>query len=121
MILVDTSIWIDHFRVGDSQLDYLLGLEQVLIHPFIIGELALGNLHKREVVLRLLHNLPKAIAATDDETLKFIENNKIFGLGIGFIDTHLLASARLTMARLWTRDKKLNEVAKKLELAYIGH
>ncbi|MEQ1790131.1 MAG: PIN domain-containing protein [Rickettsiales bacterium] len=121
MILVDTSIWIDHFRSSDAELKELLSSGQVLIHSFIIGELSLGNLHKRDVILGLLSDLPKAIAASDDEAFTFIGSNKLYGLGIGFVDAHLLASARLTATRLWTRDKKLNEAAKKLGCAYIFH
>ncbi len=121
MIIVDSSIWIDHFRSGDAELTDLLGREQVLIHPFVVGELALGNFRKRTIVLELLFDLPKAIAASDDEALEFIENNKLYGLGIGYVDAHLLASAFLSASRLWTRDKKLNEAAKKLSCAYIGH
>ena len=121
MILVDTSIWIDHLRHGDAQLEHLLGCGQVLTHNFVIGELALGNLHKRQAILGLLGDLPKATQANDGEEFEFIENNKLYGLGIGFVDAHLLASTRLTAAQLWTRDKKLNEIAKKLSVAHIIH
>ena len=121
MIIVDSSIWIDHFRFGDIELTDLLGREQVLIHPFVVGELALGNFRKRDAILGLLDVLSKAVSVNDDEVLTFIESNKLYGLGIGYVDVHLLASSRLSEAKLWTRDKKLNEAAKKLGCAYTGH
>lgn len=121
MIIADSSVWIDHFRSGDAELIELLTAGKVLTHSFVIGELALSNFRKRAVVLRLLFDLPKAIAASDNEALEFIENNKLYGFGIGYIDAHLLASAFLSSSRLWARDKKLNEAAKKLGCAYIGH
>ena len=117
MILVDSSIWIDHLRSGSSALVELLSHGQVLAHPFIIGELALGTLRKRDIVLRYLRNLPQAIVADENEVLDFIERYSLSGLGIGYIDAHLLASARLSSARLWTRDKRLHEAALKLKLA----
>jgi len=117
MILVDSSVWVDHLRRGDTVLEALLNTEQVLAHPFVIGELALGNLRKREVLLHYLQNLPQAIIASDEEVFGFIERYKLFGLGIGYIDAHLLASTRLSAARLWTRDKRLHQAALKLGLA----
>jgi len=108
MILVDTSVWIDHLRHGDAELVSLLNAGQVLTHRFVIGELALGNLQNRNVVLGALQNLPQVAAASDDEALHFIENNALFGTGIGYIDAHLLAAVRLSPgALLWTRDKRL--------------
>ncbi len=108
MILVDTSVWIDHFRRGNASLAEALDRDQVLTHPFIIGELACGDLKKRRDILDLLHALPQAMVATDDETLRFIETRRIFGKGIGYIDAHLLASVALTEgSRLWTLDRKL--------------
>ena len=119
MILVDTSVWIDHLRSGDERLADLLNRSQVVIHPFVIGELACGNLRQRDEVLRLLNDLPQAVVASQEEVLHLIEHRKLMGLGIGFIDAHLLASATLTdMAALWTRDKRLQKVARKLELAF---
>jgi len=118
VILVDTSIWVDHLRGGDKTLVNLLNAGRVLTHPFIIGELALGHLKQRELVIRTLQELPQATLAKDGEVLEFIERENLFGLGIGYIDAHLLASVRLTAgATLWTRDKKLAEVAKLLKLA----
>lgn len=117
MILVDTSIWIDHLRNGDDRLKSLLIDGQVFIHPFIIGGLALGNLRQRRKILQLLMDLPEAITANDNEAIDFIEKHSLYGLGIGYIDAHLLASAKLSSVLLWTKDKKLHEVAKKLKLA----
>ncbi len=118
MILVDTSVWIDHLRVGDEHLSDLLNTSQVLAHPFVIGELACGNLHNRDDVLRLLDDLPRAPVASHEEVLHFIECNKLMGQGIGFIDAHLLASTALADAALiWTRDRQLQKAARKLKLA----
>lgn len=112
MILVDTSIWIDHLRAGDSALARLLETGRVLTHPFVIGELALGHLHQRQPILDALHDLPQATVATDVEVLAFIDRQQLTGLGIGYVDVHLLASVQLTPgSRLWTRDKRLHGVA----------
>ncbi len=116
MILVDTSVWVDHLRSGDARLKVLLGAGQVLVHPFVIGELALGNLRQRDAILQSLHDLPQAVSAGDGEVLDFIERNALFGLGIGYVDAQLLASARLSSAFLWTHDKRLRDVAIKLGL-----
>ncbi len=118
MILVDTSVWIDHLRAGDDALAALLESGRVLVHPFVICELALGNLRQRDLVLGSLRDLPQASVATDRELLHFIERNAIFGLGIGHVDAHLLAATRLTAgAALWTRDKRLLAAADRLGLA----
>jgi predicted nucleic acid-binding protein len=120
MVLVDTSVWIDHLRSNEPELVKLLESNWVLGHPFIRGELALGNLSKRSIILKALDNLPQAPAAFHDEINVFIENHALFGLGIGFIDAHLLASTRLAVnAKLWTRDKRLLATASKFDLAYI--
>ena len=117
MILVDTSVWIDHFRASNLALVRLLGEGEVLTHPFVIGELTLGNLRDRTSVLEALRQMPLATPATDDEVLGFIETHRLHGLGIGYIDAHLLASARLTPgSRLWTRDQRLAAVAERLDL-----
>lgn len=117
MILVDTSIWIDHFRSGDPHLSTLLQDGQVLGHPCVIGELSLGHMTHRSVVLGLLNNLPSAIVATDVEVLNMIENQHLFGLGIGHVDAHLLATTLLTAGTgLWTRDNRLAAVAATLGL-----
>lgn len=118
MILVDTSVWIDHLRSNDRALARLLNAGSVLAHPFVTGELALGNITKREVVLHALQRLPQVIVATDREVLRFIDQHSLFGLGIGYVDAHLLAAARVTPeALLWTRDKRLLGVARRLDLA----
>jgi predicted nucleic acid-binding protein len=117
MILIDTSVWIDHLRNGDSRLKSMLVDGQVLTHPFVIGEISLGNLRQRKMVLRSLTNLPVAKSARDEEVLAFVESNTLAGLGIGYIDVHLLVSARLSNTLLWTRDRRLRDVATRLELA----
>lgn len=123
MILVDTSVWIDHLRYGDSNLVNLLNTGQVLAHPFVIGELALGGLRQRDVILDTLNNLPRTKIAADEEVLAFINQSKLYGLGVGYIDAHLLASVRLTPGTLlWTRDKRLCAAASQLGLlAALGH
>lgn len=105
MILVDTSVWIDHLRRSDEVLVQLLDSGQVLAHPFVIGELALGNLQNRRAVLGALQDLPQAPVATHNEVFRFIDTNALFGIGIGYIDVHLLAAVRLLPGTmLWTRD-----------------
>jgi predicted nucleic acid-binding protein len=111
MIIVDTSVWVGHLRAADPELKTLLATGRVLAHPFVTGELALGNLRRRHPLLQALRNLPQAVTASDDEVLEYIERWKLFGLGIGYVDAHLLASARLSAATLWTRDKHLHEAA----------
>ena len=117
MLLVDTSVWIDHLRKGDEALAEALENDAVIMHPHVLGELALGNLKDRSAVLSLLRNLPEAVVATDDEVQSMIEGQSLFGRGIGYTDAHLLAAARLTPeARLWTRDRRLSAVAGDLRL-----
>lgn len=119
MILVDTSVWIDHLRSGEPALATSLEGGQVLMHPFVLGELACGNLKNRGEVLRLLGDLPAAPTATEHEALTLIERRALMGRGIGYIDVHLLASAALAgVGRLWTRDRRLAAVAADLELAF---
>ncbi len=118
MILVDTSVWIDHLRRGDTQLASLLQVGQVLAHPWVTGELALGHLLGRSEILGLLGNLPQAKPATETEVLALIDSRQLFGLGIGYVDAHLLAATILTTgARLWTRDRRLAAVAARHGLA----
>lgn len=118
MMLVDSSVWIDHFRQTDLGLVALLDRAGVLAHPFVTGELALGSLRQREAVLAALRGLPHAIVAEDDEVMAFIDRHGLFGLGIGYVDAHLLASVRLTAgAALWTRDRRLHAVAERLGVA----
>jgi predicted nucleic acid-binding protein len=119
MILVDTSVWIDHLRDNDKGLIDLLNNCQVLMHPFILGELACGNLVYRDKFLGLLKDLPRSPVATEDEVLLFIDRQALMGQGIGYIDAHLLAAVALEgMTRLWTRDKRLHIAAERLSLVY---
>jgi predicted nucleic acid-binding protein len=112
VILVDSSIWVDHLRAGDEELAGLLRAEEVLMHPFVIGEIALGHLRRREADLALLHDLPVAALATDEEVLNLINSHRLFGTGIGYVDVHLLAAVRLTpRVILWTRDRRLAAAA----------
>jgi predicted nucleic acid-binding protein len=111
VILVDTSVWVEHLRHGLPRLATLLQAGEVLIHPWVIGELACGNLRNRQQVLELLLGLPMATVASDTEVLLLIERERLMGRGIGYIDTHLLASARLSHCRLWTQDRRLAAVA----------
>ena len=118
MILADTSVWVAHFRKRDAALVALLDANLVLAHPFVIGELALGNLGDRRAVLTALLDLPAAVVARDSEVLEFIDRHALFGRGVGYVDAHLLAAARLTAgATLWTHDKRLRHVAEALRLA----
>ncbi|HYK00487.1 MAG TPA: type II toxin-antitoxin system VapC family toxin [Thermoanaerobaculia bacterium] len=120
MILVDTSVWVDHLQKGVPALVEALEQDAVLTHPFVIGELACGNLKNRSEVLGLLAALPSAVIAREEETLVFIEERKLMGKGVGYIDAHLLASVTLTEgARLWTRDKRLADAAAELRLAML--
>ncbi|WP_374328668.1 type II toxin-antitoxin system VapC family toxin [Azonexus sp.] len=120
MILVDTSIWIDHLRQRDERLSKLLNQGRVLAHPFVIGELALGSLQNRVVILGALQDLPQAPVATEGEVLSFIQKNALYGMGIGYIDAHLLAAVRLAPGTaLWTRDKRLLAAATSLGLVEI--
>ena len=118
MVLVDTSVWVAHLRQGDAGLETLLNEAAVVCHPFVIGELACGNLKNRPEILSLLKALPTATAAEHEEVMRFIENYRLMGLGLGYIDMHILASALLTKVPIWTLDKKLNGVALKLKLTF---
>ena len=118
MILVDTSVWVEYLRTGNEMLAVLLDGGEVLGHPFVMGELALGSLRRRDAFLSDLRDLPQAIVAEDEEVLCLIDRDALFGRGIGYIDAHLLAAARLTTgAKLWTRDRRLRAVAARLGLA----
>lgn len=116
MILVDTSVWIEHFRQGNIGLDTPLQEGQVVCHPFIVGELACGNIKNRSQVLSLLNTLPLAHRAEHEEVMHFIDKYQLMGKGLGYIDVHLLASAMLTNISLWTLDKRLNGVSTKLRI-----
>ena len=118
MILVDTSVWVEHLRSASAILSALLEDGGVLGHPFVLGELALGNLRRRDDILRMLRRLPQATSASQLEVLQFIDREALYGRGIGYVDAHLLAAARLTAgSKLWTRDRRLQAVAGQLGLA----
>lgn len=120
MILVDTSVWIDHFRKGEPKLARLLEDGQVLMHPFVAGELACSNLHNRNEVLELLERLPRASVASEVEARLFLERHAIMGRGLGYIDVHLLASVALgAPARFWTKDRRLAPVGAELGIPLI--
>jgi predicted nucleic acid-binding protein len=116
MVLVDTSVWVAHLRQGNIGLEALLHEGLVVCHPFIVGELACGNLKNRSEILGLLQALPRGIPAAHEEVLQFIDNYGLKGKGLGYIDMHLLASALLTKVTLWTLDQKLHVVAATLKL-----
>lgn len=118
MILVDTSVWVDHLRAGEPRLAEQLEAAQVFGHPHVTGELALRHLVRRATVIESLRSLPQCVPATDAEVLVFVDENRLFGLGIGYVDAHLLAAVRLTRgARLWTRDRRLAQIAQRLGVA----
>ncbi|TMJ44028.1 MAG: type II toxin-antitoxin system VapC family toxin [Alphaproteobacteria bacterium] len=118
MILVDTSVWVEHLRSTSAILSALLDNGRILGHPFVLGELALGNLRQRDDILRGLRRLPQATSASHLEVLRFIDREALYGRGIGYVDAHLLAAARLTAgSKLWTRDRRLQAVAGQLGLA----
>lgn len=115
MILVDTSIWVDHFRSGDAGLVAALEAGDVVCHPFVVGELACGGLKNRAEILRLLQALPSAAVASHDEVLRFIDSRGLAGRGAGYVDVHLLASVALSPGvRIWTRDRRLAGIAREL-------
>jgi len=116
MILVDTSVWIDHLRKTDEELSRLLELGGVLCHPFVIGEMSCGNMKNRDEILELLTALPKAERASHEEVLHLVTDRKLWGKGIGWIDVHLLASALLSNCTLWTKDKALQSVSRSLNI-----
>lgn len=118
MILVDTSVWIEHLRARDAALAWYLEQGEVLMHPFVLGELACSNLRNRAELLALLQQLPCCRCASDAETLYFIERRGLMGKGIGWVDAHMLASVVLGGTQgLWTRDQRLQRVAEGLGLA----
>jgi predicted nucleic acid-binding protein len=118
MVLVDTSVWVRHLREGDADLEHLLNNGEVMCHPYIVGELACGNIKNRHEVLSLLQLLPPAVLARHEETLQFIEINHLMGKGLGCIDVHLAASAALSGVLLWSYDKKLDEVSEVMGIRY---
>ena len=117
MILADTSVWIDHFRAGDARLIAELGRSNILMHSHVEGELALGSFKQRDTVLATLRSLPFAITARTEEVRAVIERRALYGRGIGYVDTHLLASVLITPhCQLWTRDKRLRNVANSMKI-----
>lgn len=118
MILADTSVWISHFRQGQPHLQQALVDTKVFMHPHVLGEIACGNLRTRSQTLHKLGRLPWAVSASNDEVLVLVEEHRLFGKGLGWVDAHLLASARLSGCRLWTLDTPLRDAATALNLGY---
>ena len=116
MTLVDTSVWVDHFRRGNRALEALLVDGEVLCHPFVVGELACGNLKRRSETLALLRALPDVPLADADDLLTFIDHHRLMGTGLGWVDVHVLSSTLLAHTRLWTLDRPLARVADRLGL-----
>lgn len=120
MVLIDTSVWIDHLHSIDEHLSMLLENEQVVMHPMVIGELAMGNLANRRRTLVDLAKLPEISVATHNEVLFFIEHHQLMGTGIGYIDAHLLTASVLhDTAQLWTRDKRMMAIADELDISFV--
>jgi len=120
VILVDTSVWVDHLRRDNRALSTLLKEGRVLCHPFVIGELACGNLTARDTILEHLSHLPEAPVASHGEVLSFIKSRKLWGTGVGWVDVHLMASAILAGAALWTKDKTLAAQAQRLGVGAVA-
>jgi len=118
MVLVDTSVWIDHLRSANARLGQLLDAGEVTVHPYVIGELACGPVTNRNEILALISALPARTAVSHAEFLHFVESYRLAGQGIGFVDVHLLASALLNSDFLWTRDRKLDAAACRLKVAF---
>lgn len=118
MVLVDTSVWIDHFRTKNRQLTSLLDREEVVLHTFVLGELACVNMKNRKEIIALLYDLPFATRADDDEVLFFIERHNLMGRGVGLIDMHLLASCTLGSCLFWTRDKRPKTIAEEMKIEF---
>ena len=117
-MLVDTSVWIDHLRRGNSALAARLQNGEVEIHPFVVGELACGNLRRRDEILALLRSLPEVTRGEHDEVLSLVESKRLAGRGLGWVDAHLLAAALLHRTTLWTLDKRLAEEARRLGILF---
>jgi hypothetical protein len=117
LILVDTSVWVDHLRRGNARLEALLRDGLVLVHPFVLGELALGRLRRRSEILGLLGEMPRAEAASHDEVLEFVDRHELAGRGVGWVDVHLLVSAALSGVSVWTLDRRLAIAAGRLALS----
>lgn len=122
IVLADTSVWTDHIRNGDAQMQVLADGERLLMHPYVIAELRMGNLKRRKTFLSGLHEMDMAVRASDEEVAALVENHRLFGSGIGWIDVHLLTSVLLMdEVRLWTRDRRLNAAAQRLGVAFQSH
>jgi len=117
-VLVDTSVWVDHLRRGNARLAGYLENGEVESHPFVLGELACGNLGRRDEILSLLGALPRVVEADHDEALTLVDSRRLSGLGLGWVDVHLLASAMLGRTMLWTLDKALAAQARKLAVSF---
>ena len=118
MILVDTSVWVSHLRYGNSHLKELLNNGDVVCHPFVIGELACGNIKNRDEILLLLHSLPAVRSVEHNEVLRFIDSHRLMGKGLGLIDIHLLISTLLSDILFWTHDLKLRVASFEFNTAY---
>jgi predicted nucleic acid-binding protein len=118
MIIVDTSIWVDHLSKGCSELELLLNDNKVIVHPYVIGELACGNIRNRKLILSYLTALPSVPVITSSEYFMFIDSNKLTGQGLGFVDIHILGSAFLVGLKVYTRDKALLHASEKLGIRY---
>jgi len=122
IVLADTSVWTDHIRNGDAQMQVLADGERLLMHPYVIAELRMGNLKRRKTFLSSLQKMDMAVRASDEEVAALVENHRLFGSGIGWIDVHLLTSVLLMdEVRLWTRDRRLNAAAQRLGVAFQPH
>lgn len=115
MILVDTSVWIDHLRAGNELLSDLLEENRVVTHPLVLGELSVGNISKRSTFLQLIRNLPVASEASHEEVIQFIEKHRMWSKGVGYFDMHLLCSSLIDSIPLWTMDKRLSAIAGKFQ------
>ena len=120
MIVADTSVWVDHLRANDSDMDRLLLAAEVTMHPFVLGEIALGYLHPRKTVLDVLRRLPQCEVAEVDEVVEFIDRYQLFGTGLGYVDVHLLVGTALSFCGFWTRDRRLRAIAERLGIAAKG-
>lgn len=119
MILVDSGIWVDHFRSGDSVLEDRIAAKAVVTHPMVIGEIAMGSLAERQYTIKQLQKLPQLTSATHREALLLVERYELFSTGLGYVDAHLLAATLLTPeAQLWSRDKRLHDAATRLRVAF---
>ena len=119
MILVDTAVWIDHLRCENLSLTALLEKDGILGHPFVLGELAMGSFKRRDLLLKRMRGLPQAVVADDVDVLRLVNNHQLFGKGLGYVDVHLLVAVLATPeALLWTRDRRLSEVAFKFGVSF---